>query len=96
VTPVARRHAGRTLTVLAVALLLLDGVLLVLAGVWAGRFGLVLWGVLFGAAAIGVLGLRRRHVRRLDELAKARAELRAEVGSIARALHDAPTDPPRR
>jgi hypothetical protein len=68
----------------------------VLVGVWAGRPWLIVWGALFGAAAIGVLALRRRYVRRLDELAGARADLRAELGGIARTLHDAGGDPGRR
>lgn len=95
VKPVKRRHAARAVTVLAIGLLLLDAVLLALAGVWAGRPWLIVWGALFGAGAVGVLVLRRRHLRRLAELAEARAGLRAELGTIARTLRGGGGDPGR-
>ena len=67
----ARTQPGRTITVLAVGFLVLDGALLTMAGVWSGRFGLILWGVGFGAAAAGVFYYWRRHLRRLREINKA-------------------------
>ena len=49
---------------------MLDGALLTMAGVWSGRFGLILWGIAFGAAAAGVFYYWRHHLRRLREINK--------------------------
>jgi hypothetical protein len=57
-------------------------VLLAAAGVWTARPALVGWGVAFVAAAGGVIVLRRRHVRSLGEIARARALLRQELRSV--------------
>ncbi len=59
---------GRTITVVAVGFLVLDGVLLTLAGMWLGRVGLVLWGVGFGAAAVAVVFYWRRYLGQLRAL----------------------------
>ena len=62
--------------------LLLDAVLLATAGVWAARPALIGWSLVFVLGAGGVLLLRRRHVRSLREVARARAMLRQELRSV--------------
>jgi len=57
-------------------------VLLAAAGVWADRPVLIGWRVAFGLGAGGVVLLRRRHVRSLGEIARARALLRQELRSV--------------
>ncbi len=49
---------------------MLDGALLTMAGVWSGRLGLILWGIVFGAGAVVVFYFWRRHLRRLREINK--------------------------
>jgi hypothetical protein len=68
------RGSSRVLTVLAVGFLLLDGLLLLLAGAWSHRIGLIILGIGFGVAAVGTAAYWRRHVRQLKQL---RAELDA-------------------
>jgi hypothetical protein len=60
----------------------LDAVLLAAAGLWTGRPALIGWGAAFVLAAGGVIILRRRHVRSLAEIARARALLRQELRSV--------------
>jgi hypothetical protein len=76
----ARR--GRVLTIIAVGVLSLDGVLLLLAGLWSHRPILLALGAVMLLLAIGVHLLWRRQVRVLDEIDQARAEVRAEVQAI--------------
>ena len=76
------------MTVLAAGLLALDAVLLALAGLWSARLGLIAWGALLGAGAVGVLLLRRRYEKRLEELADARNALRGELGELAKTLRN--------
>ncbi|HEY7682959.1 MAG TPA: hypothetical protein VH879_09975 [Gemmatimonadales bacterium] len=75
---------GRTLTLLAVGFLTLDGVLLLLAALW----GRTLAPALGGGACLGVAAVVwyfwRRHQRALADVAEARRALQAE----ARALRD--------
>ncbi|MEO8634123.1 MAG: hypothetical protein ABI587_02490 [Gemmatimonadales bacterium] len=75
---------GRIMTHFAVGILVLDGVLLLLIGLWSGA----LWAGIAGAACVllagSVLLLWRRHRRALAELAEARHGVREE----ARALRD--------
>lgn len=69
----------RLVTGIALAFLLLDSVLLVLAGVLTRTplpFGLAVMALLLAAI---VLLLQRRFTRRWDEIAAARQDLRAEV-----------------
>lgn len=75
---------GRTLTVVAVGFLLLDGVLLAFAGVWGHQPVALAGGLLCLGAAAGVLWLWRRHQRAVRELAEARVAVQEE----ARALRD--------
>ena len=76
----ARR--GRVLTIIAVGVLSLDGVLLLLAGLWSHHPILLALGAVMLLLAVGVHLLWRRQVRVLDEIAQARAEVRAEVQAI--------------
>ncbi len=70
------------MTVLAVGFLLLDGLLLGLAGLWGERLDLLLWALGFGLAAAGVLWLRRRYLQRLAEVERAREALRRELRAV--------------
>jgi hypothetical protein len=56
------------MTVVAVGFLALDGALLLLAGIWSGRVGLVLLGSAFAACAVGVVFYWRRYLRQLRAL----------------------------
>ena len=78
-------RTSRTLTVLAVGFLLLDGVLLLLAAMWSRRVSLALWGIVFvlGDAGVGVYW--RYHTRRLSELRQA---LQAEAMELMRLQRD--------
>lgn len=82
----ARR--GRVLTIIAVGVLSLDGVLLVLAGLWAHRPILLAPGAVLLALALGVHLLWRRQLRMLAEIAQARAEIRAEVQALQGVLRE--------
>lgn len=73
---------GRALTLFAVGFLLLDGVLLLGAGIWGRRFPLLFGGVVCFAAAGGVVWLWRRHQRAVVELAEARREVREEARAL--------------
>ncbi len=75
---------GRALTLFAVGVLVLDGVLLLLIGLWSHTLWAGISGSLCLLLAGGVLLLWRRHRRSLAEVAAARQELRDE----ARALRD--------
>ena len=76
----ARR--GRVLTIVAVGVLSLDGVLLLLAGLWSHHLILLALGAVMLVLAGGVYLLWRRQVRVLAEIAQTRAEMRAEVAAI--------------
>lgn len=56
------------LTVFAAGFLALDGILLVLAGVWSHRPALLVWGVIFFLATGAVVAYWRYHVRRMAAL----------------------------
>ena len=77
----------RTLTTVAVGVLLLDGALLVIAGVALDRRSLVAWGVVCGALALLVALGWRRYRRAVTEIEAARREMRREVESIRDLLH---------
>lgn len=78
------------MTVVAVGCLLLDGVLLALAGYWGRRLGLALGGAICLLLALGMVWLARRHRRAVEEVRRARRELADE----ARALRDLVRRPP--
>ena len=78
---------SRTLTTVAMGILLLDAALLAYAGVWFGRASLVV-----GAGVCGILALVvalgwRRYRRTLVEIDAARRDMRQEVESIRELLH---------
>ena len=81
-TTPARPDRGRTVTLFAVGVLLLDGVLLLLIGLWSQtRWAGIAGGVCLLVAG-GVLLLWRRHRRALAELAQARQEVREEARAL--------------
>ena len=73
---------SRPLTLLAFGFLAIDAILLILAGLWSDRVVLVILGVVFAVAAVGVLFYWRAHPRQLEEIAKARDDLRAEAEAL--------------
>lgn len=77
---------GRALTYLAVGFLLLDGVLLGLAGLWSGRPGLLAGAVACAGLAAGVVLLWRRQRRLLAEMAEAREAVRTEARALRELL----------
>ena len=78
--------AFRTLTLVAVGFLALDGAALLGVGLWSGRVALLVAGAGLLLAVGLVLLFWRRHLRRLDEIAAARRELRDEAEAMRRAL----------
>ncbi len=81
---------GRLATIIAVGVLILDGVLLALAGLWSARYGLLLSGLVFLAIAGLVFKAWQRHQARMREL----AEARRDVADEARALRELVRKPP--
>lgn len=77
---------GRAVTLFAVGVLVLDGVLLLLIGLWSRT----LWAGVAGAICLlvagGVLLLWRRHRQALAELADARQEVREEARALRELL----------
>lgn len=86
--PPLGRRAVRAGLVAAVGFLLLDAVLLILAGVWSDRYVLVFWGVVFVAGAVGVTFLWRRYLSHLGELDAARRDMRDEVEQLRLTFRD--------
>lgn len=81
----ARRvRASRVVTLFAVGFLALDAILLVLAGVWANRFGLVMLGALFGFGAMAVVMSWRRYQKRIQEINEALANREMEFLAMQR------------
>ena len=73
--------------VLAVGVLLLDAVLLISAGAWTDRIGLVVGGVASAIIAAALLFSWRRYLKRLADIDIARHDLKNEVkelGSLTR------------
>ncbi len=77
---------GRALTYLAVGFLLLDAALLLLAGLWSRRTGLIAGAVICGGLAAAVLLLWRRQRRLLAEMAEAREAVRTEARALRELL----------
>ena len=78
---------SRVLTLLAVACLALDALLLLYSGLSLGRPVLIVGGVACGIAAVLVVLGWRRYRRAMAELEQARREMQAEVESIRALLH---------
>lgn len=81
------RRPSRTLTTLAVGVLLLDAVLLVFGGVVLGRGLLVAVGAALGLLAGLVVLAWRRYRRTMAEVDAARREIRGDVEAIRELLH---------
>lgn len=67
---------------MAVGFLLLDAALLGVAAVWGRRPALLVWSLALALVALGVVLLRVRYLRRLQEIARARAQLRQELRTL--------------
>ena len=78
--------AFRSLTLVAAGFLAFDGVALMGLGVWSGRRAFLVAGVVLILSSVLVLLFWRRHLRRLDEIAEARRELRDEAEELRRIL----------
>jgi hypothetical protein len=78
--------AGRLVVLVAVVLLAVDGVALLGLGLWATRPGLALAGGSLLAGARVVWWSWQRQRRRLDEIAAARRELRADTEDLRRLM----------
>ena len=76
--------AGRMLVLGAAALLVLDGAALLGLGIWGRRPGLALAGGTLLAGAGVVRWSWQRQRRRLDEIAAARRDLRADTEALRR------------
>jgi hypothetical protein len=76
------------MTTLAVALLLLDGVLLLLAAYYLGNWGMALIGLLLLGMAGGVALYYRRHARAMAEVEQAREALKAELTELRRLVKE--------
>jgi len=80
--------ALRWLTLFAAGFLAFDGAVLLALGIWSGRTALLVGGsVLFLSSGL-VLLVWRQHLRRLDQIAEARRELRDEAEELRRLLRD--------
>ena len=81
------RAPSRTLTTVAVGVLLLDAILLAVAGFALDRRSLVVWGAVCAALALAVALGWRRYRRTLLDIEAARREMRREAQSIRDLLH---------
>ena len=80
--------ALRWLTLFAAGFLAFDRAALLALGIWSGRTALLVGGsVLFLSSGL-VLLVWRQHLRRLDQIAEARRELRDEAEELRRLLRD--------
>ncbi len=73
---------GRALTLLAVGCLALDGLLLLLAGLWTDRAGLLAAGAGLLAAGGVVVLLWRRYLKAVTDVDRARLELQAAAEAL--------------
>jgi len=79
---------GRTVTVIAIGALGLDGVLLILAGVTTGRPVFTLFGLFCLAGGVLVWHYWKRYRRLLEELRHERAALGREAEELRRVLRE--------
>ena len=84
----SRAPRTRVLIVTAVSVLALDAVLLLGAGYWTQRPALLVVGAVSATMAVVVLVSWRRHLRRLEEIDAARAELAAEARELSSLTRD--------
>jgi hypothetical protein len=82
----AKAHSGRTLTILASGFLALDGLLLGLSGWWARSLPRMGAGLALLAAAGAVMFFWKKQRARLEEIADARAALKAEASHLRELL----------
>ena len=75
----------------AAGFLFLDALLLLLAGVWSSRWGLIVWAAVFTLGGLGVVRLWRRYVDALAELDAARRALSVEALRLRETLERPPT-----
>jgi hypothetical protein len=78
--------AFRSLTLVAAGFLAFDGATLVGLGVWSGSRAFQAVGLVLFLSSGLVFVYWRRHLRRLDEIAEARRELRDEAEELRRLL----------
>lgn len=78
--------ASRWLTIVAAGFLAFDGAVLTALGLWSGRTALLVVGLVLFLSSGLVLWMWRQHLRRLDEIAEARRELRDETEELRRIL----------
>ena len=78
--------ALRWLTLFAAGFLAFDGAALTALGLWSGRAALLVAGVVLFLSSGVVLLVWRHHLRRLDQIAEARRELRDEAEELRRLL----------
>ncbi|MBI3983579.1 MAG: hypothetical protein HY337_11765 [Gemmatimonadetes bacterium] len=88
-----RRASGvRAGVVAAVGFLLLDAILLGLAGFWGRRPVLVIWAAVLAVGAAGVLVVWRRYLAHLVELDDQHRAMRAEVERLRSAVRNGSTN----
>ena len=80
--------ALRWLTLFAAGFLAFDGAALLALGIWSGRTALLVGGSVLFLSSVLVLLVWRQHLRRLDQIAEARRELRDEAEELRRLLRD--------
>ena len=78
--------AFRSLTLVAAGFLAFDGATLAGLGVWSGSRALQAVGIVLFLSSGLVFVYWRRHLRRLDEIAEARRELRDDAEELRRLL----------
>lgn len=78
--------ALRWLTLFAAGFLAFDGAALLALGLWSGRTALLVGGTVLFLSSGAVLLVWRQHLRRLDQIAEARRELRDEAEELRRLL----------
>ena len=86
------RGRGRAITIVAVGVLVLDGALLGLAGLWERRYGLLLGAGACLLAAVGVGALWRRYQRQLEEVEAARLAVKDEVLALRALVRGEPPE----
>jgi uncharacterized membrane protein len=84
----AEPRPKRTMTTLAVALLLLDGVLLLVAAFYLKSWGMGVLGGLLILMSAGVVIYYRRYARAMAEVQEAKNALRVELDELRRLVKE--------